>query len=391
VVVGKAGTGKTFALAAAREAWGASGRRVVGAALSWRAARELEESADIPTTSVEALLARLRERPVTTLPRRAVLVVDEAGMVATRQLAELVDHVARRRAKLVLVGDHRQLSEIEAGGAFRALASRLPVIELTENRRQTAEWERDALALLRDGDPGKALRLYEDHERVVIGEHAEEVRRHLVADWWASRDADGALMIAFRRADVADLNGRARALVRASGGLGDDELALPGGPFSVGDRVLLRRNDSRLSVANGDRATVAAIDVAAGAVTVDIRRRRVALDRGYLEPRERAGPSLVHGYAITGHSAQGLTCDQAFVLVTSEASREWCYTALSRGRQANRIYAVAREPEERAEFAPSRRRRRDGRDVLADAFSRSSAQTLASEWSRDDRDIGLER
>ena len=83
----------------------------------------------------------------------------------------------------------------------------------------------------------------------------------------------------------------------------------------------------------------------------------------------------MHGYAITGHSAQGLTCDRAFVLVTSEASREWCYTALSRGRQANRIYAVAREPEERDEFAPSERRRRDGRDVLADAFGRSAAQT----------------
>ena len=132
---------------------------------------------------------------------------------------------------------------------------------------------------------GKALRLYEDHGRVVVGEHADEVRRHLVADWWASRDADGALMIAFRRADVADLNGRARALVRASGGLGDDELVLPGGSFAVGDRVLLRRNDRRLGVANGDRATVAAIDAAAGAVTVDIRGRRVALDRAYLEPR----------------------------------------------------------------------------------------------------------
>ena len=161
------GPGKTFALAAAREAWEASGHVVVGAALARRAARELEDDAGIPSTSVAALLDEARRRPYTALPRRAVLVVDEAGMVSTRQLAELVDHAERRRAKLVLVGDHRQLAEIEAGGAFRALASRLPAIELTENRRQVDRWERDALELLRDGDPRVALQQYEEHGRVV--------------------------------------------------------------------------------------------------------------------------------------------------------------------------------------------------------------------------------
>jgi ATP-dependent exoDNAse (exonuclease V) alpha subunit len=158
------------------------------------------------------------------------------------------------------------------------------------------------------------------------------------------------------------------------------ELALPGGAVAVGDRVRLRRNDRRLGVANGDRATVVGIDVERGAIALDVSGRRVVLDRDYLgRSSERAGASLVHGYAITGHSAQGLTCDRAFVLVTSEASREWCYTALSRGRQENRIYAVAPE-DERLEYAPTRGRRRD---VLADAFDRSDAQTLASDRGMD--------
>ncbi len=320
---------------------------------------------------------------MTALPQRSVLVVDEAGMVSTRELAELADRAARNRAKLVLVGDDRQLPELEAGGAFRALARRLPRIELTENRRQAAAWERDALELLRDGDAERALRLYEDRGRVVAGESADDVRRSLVADWWAARDGES-LMIAFRRVDVADLNGRARALMKASGRLGSDELVLPGGAFAVGDQVLLRRNDRRLGVANGERGVVVALDQARGGLVVDVGSRRVALDREYLD---RGGPALMHGYAITGHSAQGLTCDRAFVLVTSEASREWCYTALSRGRQANRIYAVVPE-RERDEFAPSESRRRDGRDVLADAFARSDAQTLASER---DRGIGFGR
>src|SRR4051794_41583020 len=97
------------------------------------------------------LLAELRTRPWPALPRRSVLVVDEAGMVPTRGLAEIVEHVERAGAKLVLVGDDRQLPEIGAGGTFGALARRLPAIELRENRRQSAAWEREALALLREG------------------------------------------------------------------------------------------------------------------------------------------------------------------------------------------------------------------------------------------------
>ena len=123
---------------------------VVGAAVARRAARHLEDEAGIPSTSVAALLAEL-DADRRGLPRRAVLVVDEAGMLPTRELAGSSTTPPEREAKLVLVGDHRQLPEIEAGGAFRALATRLPVIELRENRRQSERWERDALELLRDG------------------------------------------------------------------------------------------------------------------------------------------------------------------------------------------------------------------------------------------------
>ena len=228
VVVGEAGTGKTFALGAAREAWEASGRRVIGVAIARRAARELELDAGISSTSVAALLEQLRRRPVSAIPLRAVLVVDEAGMVSTRQLAALVDHAAARRAKLVLVGDHRQLPELEAGGAFRALTTRLPAIELHENRRQVEGWERSALALLRDGSVEQALQRYQDRGRVVVKDDAADLRRQLVADWWAARDPEGAVMIAYRRADVVDLNGRARALMRAAGALGETELRLAG-------------------------------------------------------------------------------------------------------------------------------------------------------------------
>jgi AAA domain len=164
IVVGQAGAGKTFALAAAAEAWQASGNVLVGAAIARRAARHLEDETGIPSTSVTALLAEL-DADRRGLPRRAVLLIDEAGMLPTRELARLVDHAARARAKLVLVGDHRQLAAIEAGGAFLALGTRLPVIELRENRRQSERWERDALELLRDGQGGEALERFGEHGR----------------------------------------------------------------------------------------------------------------------------------------------------------------------------------------------------------------------------------
>jgi ATP-dependent exoDNAse (exonuclease V) alpha subunit len=229
VVVGAAGTGKTFALDAAREAWEVSGVPVVGAAIAWRAARGLEEGAGIPSTSVAALLARPARA---SLPRGTVLVVDEAGMVPTRQLAQLAEGVRRCRGKLVLAGDHRQLPEIEAGGAFAGLCNRLPVIELRENRRQVEQWERDALELLRDGRGREALDRYGDHGRIQMGE-GETVRLRLVADWWAAGGAHGDVMMAYRRDDVADLNRRARELMVAGGAVSGPAL-----PIREHDRVV---------------------------------------------------------------------------------------------------------------------------------------------------------
>ncbi len=377
VVIGQAGTGKTYALAAAREAWESSGRRVVGAALGRRAALELEAGAGIESTSIAALLDELRRRPTVTLRRGSVLAIDEAGMVPTRVLAELVEHVERAGAKLVLVGDDRQLPEIGAGGAFRALAARLPAIELHENRRQAAEWEREALKLLRDGDAEGAAGRYEAAGRVVADDDASKLRQRLVAEWWRAGDPGEAVMIAYRRRDVADLNGRAHALMRASGALGETEIAVGEVSAAAGDHVLLRRNDRRLRVVNGERGVVVAIDAARRSVDVRLAGGVVPLDREYLDAEGRGGPALALGYAITGHVAQGMTCRQTFVLATDGLSKEWAYVAMSRGREGNRLYVV-RDDAERDEYAPATEAR-PASDVLLAGLRRSGAQQKASE------------
>jgi conjugative relaxase-like TrwC/TraI family protein len=390
VVVGKAGTGKTYALEAARAAWEAAGVRVMGAAVARRAARELEEGSGIVSTSVAALVADVRGGYL--LPRRSVLVVDEASLLPTRQLGELLEHVVTADAKLVLVGDHRQLPAIQAGGAFFGLARRLGALELHENRRQAEAWEREALDLLREGQAAAALEAYAVNDRLVVGEHAAAVGDALVADWWHDGDEGDALMIAFRRADVALLNERARALMRAAGRLGSTQLDVDGRRFAAGDRVVLRRNDSRRGVANGDRAIVLAVDGGSRCLDVELQGRRVRLDDAYLSPRW-GRPGLAHGYAVTGHVAQGMTVDRALVLGTDALFQEWGYVAMSRGRLVNRFYAVAGSPE-RNEFAPAERHR-TAIDDIARALERSRAELMATDtgwWQqlRTERDGDLD-
>jgi conjugative relaxase-like TrwC/TraI family protein len=379
-VVGAAGTGKTTALAAANAAWATSGTKVIGCAVARRAAHQLEASAGIPATSVTALLRRPEQ-----IPHRGVIVLDEAGMVGTRPLAALVDHAEAAEAKLVLVGDHRQLPALEAGGALHTLAARLDAIELHENRRQREQWERDAVQHLRDGSIDRALDVYDAHDRVVIGEQPDNVMRQLVADWREGGDPANSVMIAHRRRDVAELNRRARALLHADDQLGEIELELPGGAFAVGDQVVLKLNDKRINVRNGERGTISHIDHTRKALEVRLGDRNVLLPREYLERRTASGdPTIQHGYAITAYIAQGLTCEHAYVLARDDAYREWAYTTMTRARAGSRLYVIAERNRLRDEFAPEEPKR-DGRIALIAALSRSTHRGLATELERADR------
>ena len=334
VVRAAAGTGKTRALDAARDAWQRSGVPVLGCSLSARAACELRDQSGMDATTIARLKYALDHG--VELQRGSVLVVDEAGMVGTRDLATLGGAADRAKAKLVLVGDDRQLPEIEAGGAFRALAERLGAAELHEVRRQREPWDREALAALRSGDVERCARDYHDRGRIVAAATAEQARCALVADWWtAQQRGDRTLMIAHRRSDVADLNRRARERMRDAGRLGPDELDTGERRFATGDRVTTTRNDRQLEVVNGQCGTIAKI--LDGRVVVDLEcGKRVELPESYTQDGH-----LDHGYATTAHRAQGATVDRTFVLGSDELYREWGYTALSRHRDEAHFYVTA--------------------------------------------------
>jgi conjugative relaxase-like TrwC/TraI family protein len=381
VVIGAAGTGKTFALDAARAAWAASGITVAGATLSARAADELTGGSGIRTGTLAQLLIDLdRAGPSLVVPRGSVLVVDEAGIVGTRTLARLAQIVSGQSAKLVLVGDPRQLPEIDAGGGLAALAARVGAVHLVDNRRQAEVWERQALTALRDGRAAEAVAAYGAHGRVHLAPTADAAMVAMVADWADARRAGTApVMLARRRATVAQLNGLARA-VRVEGGelSGPEVVAAGGARFAVGDEVVGLRTDRRVGFLNGTRAQVTAVDPETRTVTVTWPDTRGG------EPVSRALPAayvdahLGHGYAMTGYKAQGMTADRVLALGDDGMTAESGYVAMSRGRAANDLYWVAPAP-------PAGARRgldADALDELARTLRTRGAKAMATESLR---------
>jgi conjugative relaxase-like TrwC/TraI family protein len=372
-VVGHAGAGKTTALAALADVYRRDGHAVVGAAPSGVAAANLAAGTGIPSGTLHRLLAETSQHG--GLPRGCLLVVDEAAMADTRTLTRLLFQVEYAKAKAVLVGDPAQLPAVGPGGLFAAIVERNGAIELHGNRRQHDQLERHALALLREGRGRDYLAHAAEHGRLTVAAGRVEAKAQLVADWWQTGRDDpiGSVMIAYRRADVAELNTVARALLDGDGLLGPERLHLDNGiELAAGDRILCTRNDRHLAIANGNRGTITAIDRAQRTAEVELDDHRLlTLPARYLD----AG-HVAYGYALTGHKTQGLTLEHAFVLADDRrALREWGYVALSRAREQTRVYTTANEIEPDA--PPHRPEPADPLDRLAEALTCPAAQTLA--------------
>jgi ATP-dependent exoDNAse (exonuclease V) alpha subunit len=229
VVVGRAGTGKTFALGIARRAWQLDGHRLLASAPTGIATVSLQGEGFEEVATCDRLLLDL-VKGQEHLDARTVLVVDEAGMVDSRKLTRLLEHAEQAQAKVVLVGDDRQLAPIDAGGGFRALRLRLGASELVENRRQQQAWEREAPELVRSGLVEEAVAAYQAHDRVVAAHSKPAATLALLQDWWvgwqqADHDpAQEVIVLAARRAEVDRLNTACQELLAARDRLGQERL-----------------------------------------------------------------------------------------------------------------------------------------------------------------------
>ncbi len=364
-VIGYAGTGKSAMLGLAREAWESAGYTVHGAALSGIAAENLESGSGIASRTIASLEHQWGQGRE-LLTDKSILVIDEAGMIGTRQMERVITEAEKRGAKVVLVGDPQQLQAIEAGASFRSIAERHGAVEITTIRRQSEDWQRDATRQLATGRTDEALTAYQAAGHVHAADTRGQAREDLIDRWDRNRMADpdaSRIILTHTNDEVRELNEAARGRMRAASLLGEDVgLTVERGErsFASGDRVMFLKNERSLEVKNGTLGTVEQVSQIAMRVRTD-DGRSIAFDlRDYAH--------IDHGYAATIHKAQGMTVDSVHVLATPGLDRHAAYVALSRHRdQVDLHYG-------KDDFAD--------RDRLVSTLSRERGKDMASDYAR---------
>lgn len=351
VVVGRPGSGKTYATAACIETFAAAGVPVAGCAVSATAAAQLEAAVGFErytrrrAQTIASLLIDLEQRGKRFAPG-TILLVDEASMLGTRDLARLAAHVERVGGAIKLIGDPDQHTSVDTGGVFKALAGRddPTVVRLVENRRQRDHTERTAIEAYRRGDIAAALDRYDEAGKVHRGDTAADAYDALVRDWWADRSAGSSSpMLAGTNAARRALNDRSRALLKAEGVLTGEPLVAHGRELMIGDEVVARRNDRSLRAAgrvehvkNGSTGVVVAIDHRRGEVDVDFAEEgRIRVPHDYL-----AAGHLEHAYARTTYGVQGATLDRARYHPSDTSRFEEGYVAITRATDTTNLYVV---------------------------------------------------
>ncbi len=366
ILEGHSGAGKSTALIPVRYALEASGFEVVGCSLQGKKAAGLEKDTRIKSQTIASLLRELKGYetddgravpPSRTLTEKTVVVVDEAAMNDTRLMASLLRETEKAGAKLLLVGDERQVPPVSAGNPFKTLKKELGYAELTENRRQQQDWQKDASREIRTGQVKEALQKYLDAGMITIAQDRDAAIRETVEAWAKSfhaGDPAKTLLTAYRRADVRELNARAREAIRETfhgprveTTVTDREGKSEGKrEFQAGDRLYFKKNDRKLGVMNGETGTLTRIDVTSDGKECGFT---VKMDKGSevrFDPRDYS--HIDYGYAVTIHKSQGETVDFSSNLVTGMGLNA-LYVQLTRHRDGTRIVLTEDQVERMAQ------------------------------------------
>jgi conjugative relaxase-like TrwC/TraI family protein len=387
LLVGPAGAGKTRTLRAVVDAWQQYGGNVVGLTVSQAAAQVLTDEAQLRAENTAKWLYETRHGRW-SLPDKPLLLIDEASMVATDDLVTLVSQARQAGGKVLLVGDPAQLSAIHIGGAFDLLAERHGAARLTEIRRFTNQWEADASMLLRDRNPA-AIDAYAMRGR-IHGDRLDELETGLFEAWRADAlgtddhgNRETVAMIVATNDQATVLGERARqALVAAGHVLDGPTVALADNHASVGDHIVTRRNDRRLTgeggawVVNGQSWTITTVHANGDA---DIARHgdgaSLRLPADYLVAHTHLA------YATTAHRAQGMTVDRAHATVDADTTHQQLYVAATRGRHSNDLW-VALDSDR--DVIADDTHLPDPHQIIARALSRQDPDRLSAHQLADD-------
>ena len=316
ICTGIAGSGKSHMMKTCHEIWAAEGREVLGCSQMKAAAKLLEAKSGIASSTVDSLLFRLDRGDVRITPR-TVLVVDEAGQLGTRHVARLLDHLSKADgARLILVGDARQLQPISAGGPLRYLSGILDEKRLTTIFRQEEPWARQAVEAFERGDAAAAIAAHIEKGRFHVADTEPEAMNRLVKQWEEDggvKNPEKVLMLAGTHREVNELNGKAQAARILAGEVDAGRKLFANGVFlHVGDKIMFKKNSGVMDVANSDKATVLAVDPERERLTVMLEkdRRELTVDLKRYSPK-----NLKLAYASTTHASQGASIECVEVLL----------------------------------------------------------------------------
>ena len=362
VLVGPAGTGKSFTAGSLAGAWSElTGGRVIGLAVSQVATLVLREDGIEASRNITQWLGtqqRLDDGTAHDADRawvlgpRDIVLVDEASMVTTRDLEAIRSHVETAGARLVLTGDPHQLGAIEAGGVLGLLDGHAETYTLADVRRFHEPWERQASLDLRDGDP-EALTTYDAHGRLLAYDSAEAAldaaAQAAVADRLSGRSV---VVVTGTNEQAATVSANVRAqlvtlgLVEETGILLERDQVTAG----IGDLVAARRNDYRIGVTNRLQYVIRAIEDDGSLLVEQVSDPHHPDDgssgdgttsgRVIRLPASYVGQDVQLGYASTVHAAQGLTVDSGHLVTDGDVDDKALYVALTRGGLRNTAHVV---------------------------------------------------
>jgi conjugative relaxase-like TrwC/TraI family protein len=403
-VVGPAGSGKTRMLAAAVTAWLAKGIGVFGAGPSAAAAQQLEDGAGLSSDTLHKLVYEHSTKqqlgqgppdPEWDVPAGSVLVIDEAGMADTRLLHEYSQIARAKNWRTILVGDHRQLDSVEAGGMFAELVNDPDVatVELDTLHRFEHEWEAAATLGLRNGDPA-AVEMYAKlgrlHGHPGQAEAIAVVAEEAIAGIIGGRDV---LVMAATNKIVDELNTTITDRLLNAGWLDSaGSIEIGGCIFHTGQPVVTRVNDRTLTygpdggewVRNGDRWVVNAGTHDELYLTNSDNGSRHAIPADYI-----AAGHLAIDYASTINRAQGATVDEAHLIIDERTNAKQLYVGMTRGRNGNHVHTTppAFDPDQHGPAGPAGQRQWSATDAARAALARQPDQMSAIERRRELRGL----
>lgn len=352
VVEGAAGSGKSTSALAIANAFKAAGYTLRGLASSWSAASVIGRDAEIDSRAAAGFINAVQKGKI-HLTKDDVLMIDEVGLLGSRDSEILLSYAEKYGCKIILLGEEKQLSAVSAGPALSIIMEKTGVASIETIRRQRTQIQREIVAAFRVGDTDVALEKLESQDGLQFHSNKKTTLNAMVQDWadfTHNNPKKSTLLLAVKNSDVRQINSQVRGILRKRGVISGPDIALDtpapnastkSAKFAMGEHVIFKKNDNNLDVKNNDKASITDIRPSAnGGYDITLKHadgREIQLNTLKYKDQETGGVPLSHSYTGTQWSSQGTTVDKSFVLA-SGMDRRYAYVGMSRHRDSATLY-----------------------------------------------------